>query len=109
MIRRPPISSLFPYTTLFRSVLEINGIAGTVIGVAPPDFFGETVGTVPDLWIPMCVQPRIMPTDYLNAPSSSWLSLLGRLRPGVNARQAQAALDPLYRGLADLTDARRPR
>ena len=87
-------------------VLEINGIAGTVIGVAPPDFFGETVGTVPDLWIPMSVQPRIMPTDYLNAPSSSWLSLLGRLRPGVNARQAQAALDPLYRGLADLTVTR---
>ena len=42
-------------------VLEINGIAGTVIGVAPPDFFGETVGAVPDLWIPMSVQPRIMP------------------------------------------------
>jgi putative ABC transport system permease protein len=84
-------------------VLEINGIAATVIGVAPPDFFGETVGTVPDLWIPMSVQPRVMPTDYLNAPNSSWLSLLGRLRPGVSARQAEAALDPLYRALADLT------
>jgi predicted permease len=84
-------------------VLEINGLAGTVIGVAPPGFFGETVGTVPDLWLPMSVQPRIMPTDYLNAPNSSWLSLLGRLRPGVSARQAQAALDPLYRALADLT------
>ena len=84
-------------------VLEINGIAGTVIGVAPPDFFGETVGAVPDLWIPMSVQPRVMPTDYLNAPNSSWLSLLGRLRPSVSARQAEAALDPLYRALADLT------
>src|ERR1035438_3070643 len=83
--------------------LEINGFAGIVIGVAPPDFFGETVGAVPDLWVPMSVQPRIMPTDYLNAPSSSWLSLLGRLRPGVSPRQAEAALDPLYRGLADLT------
>src|ERR1022692_2076345 len=85
-------------------VLEINGIAATVIGIASPDFFGETVGTVPDLWIPMSVQPRIMPTDYLNAPNSSWLTMLGRLRPGVNARQAQAALDPLYRRLADLTE-----
>jgi predicted permease len=83
--------------------LEINGFTGIVIGVAPPDFFGETVGAVPDLWVPMSVQPRIMPTDYLNAPSSSWLSLLGRLRPGVSARQAEAALDPLYRHLSDLT------
>jgi predicted permease len=87
-------------------VLEINGLAGTVIGIAPPGFFGETVGAVPDLWLPMSVQPRIMPGDYLNAPSSSWLSMLGRLRPGVSAHQAQAALDPLYRALADLTATR---
>src|ERR1035437_6742321 len=75
-------------------VLEINGLAGTVIGIAPPGFFGETVGTVPDLWLPMSVQPRIMPADYLNAPNSSWLSMLGRLRPGVSPRQTQAALEP---------------
>src|SRR5258708_3887182 len=30
MIRRPPRSTLFPYTTLFRSTLEIVGIAGDV-------------------------------------------------------------------------------
>ena len=87
-------------------VLEINGLAATVIGITPPGFFGETVGAVPDLWLPMSVQPRIMPADYLNAPSSSWLSLLGRLRPGVSARQAASALDPLYRALADLTATR---
>src|SRR3712207_7562842 len=38
MIRRPPRSTLFPYTTLFRSVLDggaINGAgAGTLIGSA---------------------------------------------------------------------------
>ena len=87
-------------------VLEINGLAATVIGITPPGFFGETVGAVPDLWLPMSVQPRIMPADYLNAPSSSWLSLLGRLRPGISARQAASALDPLYRALADLTATR---
>src|SRR5690349_22420147 len=35
MIRRPPRSTLFPYTTLFRSVLggsEINTIADGVVG-----------------------------------------------------------------------------
>jgi len=29
MIRRPPRSTLFPYTTLFRSVLAIAGVAVT--------------------------------------------------------------------------------
>src|SRR3712207_7492226 len=28
MIRRPPRSTLFPYTTLFRSILEAGGIHG---------------------------------------------------------------------------------
>src|SRR2546429_4446282 len=35
MIRRPPRSTLFPYTTLFRSVVEDEaqvGLAGTVVG-----------------------------------------------------------------------------
>ena len=90
-------------------VLEINGASGTVIGVTPPAFFGETVGTVPDLWLPISFQPQFMPADWLNAPSHSWLSMLGRLRPGVSARQAQAALDPLYRALADLTAQSRGR
>src|SRR2546427_4076301 len=35
MIRRPPRSTLFPYTTLFRSVLD--GVASEVHGVEPQD------------------------------------------------------------------------
>ena len=84
-------------------MLEINGASGTVIGVTPPAFFGETVGTIPDLWLPIRLQPQFMPADWLNAPSHSWLSVFGRLRRGTSANQAQAALDPLYRALADLT------
>src|SRR5438132_9466034 len=32
MIRRPPRSTLFPYTTLFRSLVEVHDVAG-VVGV----------------------------------------------------------------------------
>src|SRR5690349_23863670 len=42
MIRRPPRSTLFPYTTLFRSVIrEVDGVSeAAVIGV-PDDSTGE--------------------------------------------------------------------
>src|SRR2546422_6529513 len=40
MIRRPPRSTLFPYTTLFRSVL-VTEVAGNLIGDLP-----RTVGEV---------------------------------------------------------------
>src|SRR3712207_7397510 len=38
MIRRPPRSTLFPYTTLFRSVVDLSGLEGRIpdplVGVA---------------------------------------------------------------------------
>src|SRR3712207_8936708 len=36
MIRRPPRSTLFPYTTLFRSVEHFVGVAQVPIGLAGP-------------------------------------------------------------------------
>src|SRR2546429_2308966 len=36
MIRRPPRSTLFPYTTLFRSILD--GVPFRVVGVLPASF-----------------------------------------------------------------------
>src|SRR2546421_6231045 len=53
MIRRPPRSTLFPYTTLFRSRLRSNnflidgqdnndfGVAGAVVGLNNPDLIQE--------------------------------------------------------------------
>ena len=83
--------------------LEINGMAVTVIGVTPRGFFGETLGQAPDVWIPMALQPRLMPADYLGAPYFTWLAVIGRLRPGVPARQAQPELDALLRQNTKLT------
>src|SRR5256884_9621902 len=51
MIRRPPRSTLFPYTTLFRSQIVMpNGVMcwkGGVLVAAAPDvwFFKDTTGT----------------------------------------------------------------
>src|ERR1035437_10808903 len=36
MIRRPPRSTLFPYTTLFRSI-DINSAAGLLVNIAVPN------------------------------------------------------------------------
>src|SRR5438132_5902757 len=33
MIRRPPRSTLFPYTTLFRSLLTLGGVSATSTGI----------------------------------------------------------------------------
>src|SRR5256885_13109663 len=43
MIRRPPRSTLFPYTTLFRSS---NDVATLAVGIAHQSDVGRTVGVV---------------------------------------------------------------
>src|SRR2546426_4293915 len=53
MIRRPPRSTLFPYTTLFRSEVEMRGERGQVVGVmihvmATADLGGAAM-TTPDV------------------------------------------------------------
>jgi predicted permease len=71
--------------------LIINRSPFTVIGVTPPEFFGDIVGAPTDLWIPITMEAQANPGhDYLKATSVSWLLLMGRLKPGVSEQQAVA-------------------
>ena len=39
----------------------------SIIGVAPASFFGETVGQRPDVWLPLSLQPAVLPgRDWLH-------------------------------------------
>ena len=81
-------------------VLNVNGILLTVTGVTPPEFFGESVESpLADFWLPVTLQPRLMPDrgSVLQQPSINWLNLIGRLRPGVSLPQAQASVDVAFR------------
>jgi predicted permease len=63
----------------------------TVIGIAPPEFFGAKVGESPDFYVPL--NATELPTqDYWQ---STWVTILARLKPGISVAQAQAALEPL--------------
>jgi hypothetical protein len=77
-----------------------------VIGVARPDFHGEQIGAAPDLWIPLDMQPLVMPGRmWLEdvpghiAEKVMWLQVIGRLKPGVSRRQAQANVDVVFKQL----------
>ena len=65
----------------------------TVVGVTPPDFFGESVGRAPDVWVPLMMQPKFdRDESYLGFPNMGWLRVMARLEPGTSPQQAQAAL-----------------
>lgn len=82
--------------------VQINKTFFTIIGVAPPGYLGETVGETQDAWIPMMMQPLVMPgrnwlhDDPAKAEKVMWLLVAGRLKPGVTAQQAESSLNVLF-------------
>ena len=68
------------------SIFIVEGHPFTVIGVAPPGFFGETLRSdPPDIWIPVHQEPLIDGQGaLLNQSIAAWLRMIGRLRPGAS-------------------------
>jgi predicted permease len=72
----------------------------TVIGVAPPGFFGDIVGDVQDFWVPLPMEEQLLPgRKWLNTYSASWVHLIARLRPGVTEAHASSAINVLFQQL----------
>ena len=83
-----------------RSV-KINGLAYTVIGVMPREFFGTELLLAPELWVPMAMEPQIEPgNDWLDNRNTWNCWVLGRRKPGVSTAQAQAELNTILTQLA---------
>jgi predicted permease len=78
------------------SIIRIDNVAYTIIGVMPPSFFGNIVGGAPEIWIPLPTQPFVLPgRDYIHAVSTDWLQVMARLHAGTTVRQAQADLQTI--------------
>jgi predicted permease len=98
----------------------IGRAAFTVIGVLRPFFTGLVVGNAPDVYVPLTMQPLVVPgRDWLAQPAGTasrtiFLHVVGRLKPGVSLAQASASLEvTFHQGLdaeaALITDAGRRR
>src|SRR6185369_4330912 len=79
--------------------ITIDDTAYSIVGVAPRDFFGTTVGSAPDLWIPLAMEKQLPPAHWDGRTNENFqdLFLIGRLKPGVTAQQANAAVNLLFK------------
>src|SRR5436190_755093 len=72
------------------SIMRVNDVAVTIIGVTPPGFRGDIVGQPLDFWLPMMMVPVIQPRmNLLNDRAWSWVVMMGRLKPGVTIDRAR--------------------
>jgi predicted permease len=77
-----------------------------IIGVAAKGFRGETVGQEPAMWLPLLMQPQVMPgSDGLRGTIGQsenklmWLHVFGRRKAGVTIPQVQAEISVLFRAI----------
>ena len=81
---------------LNRSIV-VNGAPMTVVGVAPRGFRGTTLGSQPDLFVPLSMRGVVEPLfDDLDNRRSYWVYAFGRLAPGTSLEAADAAINQLY-------------
>jgi predicted permease len=75
--------------------LQINGVAFSVIGVAPEGFKGVNAVFGPDVWIPAMMVEAVLPAqrrDWLRNRGTLGFRGLARLKSGVTPAQASANL-----------------
>jgi len=70
-----------------------NGHPFTIVGVAPPGFFGDRLQNTPAFWIPLANEPLINGGNgILDFPQQDWLDVIGRIAPGADAKAIEARM-----------------
>jgi putative ABC transport system permease protein len=70
-----------------------DGHPFTVIGVAPPGFFGNRLQNPPAFWIPLSDEPLIAgASSILEFPEQDWLDLIGRMKPEADRKKVEAQM-----------------
>jgi predicted permease len=75
------------------SHIRINGEQYTVVGVMPP---GQQDRMPDDLIVPLAFKPEQINHDF------HWLLALGRMKPGVTIKQAQADMDAVTKHIGEV-------
>jgi predicted permease len=81
------------------STFALEGHPVTVVGIAPPGFFGETLRSDPtDIWIPLQQEPIIAGgNSLLHQSIGAWLRMIGRLKPEAKTAAMSAHLTTTLR------------
>ncbi|HEY2013371.1 MAG TPA: ABC transporter permease [Bryobacteraceae bacterium] len=77
----------------------------SIVGVAPPDFFGLQVGSTEDLYLPLAMEPVIRRRSYTSNAGYKWLQLVGRLKPGAALGTVHAEMNVLFRQTLEIEAA----
>ena len=76
--------------------ITLDDFPFTIVGVAPPGFFGFEVGFSPDVWWPLQMTPQVTPGGN-GLRRGEWLRVMARLKPDAQLEQARAEMDTVFK------------
>ncbi len=80
-------------SSIIGTEFDIDGKPFTLIGVAPQPFFGDRLRSdPPDFYLPLNTEPALEANANLNRPDTSWLDVIGRLKPGTSPISVEAQM-----------------
>jgi predicted permease len=85
--------------------VRLNGTESMIVGVADPGFNHLTPGKAQDFFMPLSLSTRVRSEwwgtkDRLTDPTTFWVVIVARLKPGVSAVQAQSQVTAIFRSQA---------
>lgn len=91
---------------VLNDTMIVNGVSMTIVGVAPRGFEGTTLGTRPQVFVPISMRGTLQPPfKAFDNRRSYWIYLFARLKPGVTIDAARAALNTRYHGIVNAVEA----
>jgi predicted permease len=80
--------------------VKIGGMDYTIVGVTPPAFIGTELVYTPEIFVPMAMAEQIEQFKWLDNRGNSNALVIGRLKPGVSMKSAEAAINSITAQLA---------
>ncbi len=72
--------------------VKIGGIDYTIVGVTPPAFIGTELVYTPEIFVPMAMAEQMEQFKWMDNRDDSNGLAIGRLKPGVSLKSADAAI-----------------
>jgi len=76
--------------------IRVEGHPFTIVGVTRKWFTGLSTGEPPEVTVPVTAEPLLTNMPSIETRSMLWLSVFGRLKPGVSIEQARAQLQSFW-------------
>lgn len=92
---------------ILNETLIVNGQGLTIVGVAPAGFDGTTLGSRPQVFVPLTMRAVMQPgfSGFENR-RSYWAYLFARRKSGVSVEQARAAINGQYHAIINDVEAK---